>query len=168
MNTKSFTVKSARNAAVALTLTIGALLAPAISADSQTKVPDQLLVVPKDLKWADVPSLPPGAKIAVIEGPLNEAVPFTIRVQFPANYQVPAHWHPAIEHVTVLSGTLNMGMGDKLDEKKTMALPVGSMAIMQPKVHHYLWTKEGAIVQAHGVGPWGITYVNPADDPRKK
>jgi hypothetical protein len=126
------------------------------------------MVTPKDLKWADVPSLPPGAKITVIEGPLDKPVPFTIRIQFPANYQIPAHWHPAIEHVTVLSGTVNFGHGDKLDEKKTMALPVGGMAIMQPEVHHYLWTKDGAITQVHGVGPWAINYVNPADDPRKK
>lgn len=168
MNTKSFTMKRARNAAVAMTLTLGALLAPAAWAESHAQSGDHLMVTPKDLKWADVPSLPPGAKIAVIEGPLDKPLPFTIRVQFPPNYQVPAHWHPAIEHVTVLSGTLNMGTGDKLDMKKTMALPVGSMAIMQPKTNHFLWTKEGAIVQAHGVGPWGITYVNSADDPRKK
>ena len=54
------------------------------------------MVSPNDLKWADVPSLPPGAKIAVIEGPISEAVPFTFRLRFPANYQIPAHWHPAV------------------------------------------------------------------------
>jgi hypothetical protein len=74
-----------------------------------------IMVNPTDLKWADVPSLPAGAKIAVIEGPLNEAVPFTFRLKFPADYKSPAHWHPAIEHVTVISGTFNMGTGDKLD-----------------------------------------------------
>jgi hypothetical protein len=168
MNTKSFTMKSARNSVVALTLALGTLLACATWANSQTKPPDQLMVVPKDLKWVDAPSLPPGAKFTVIEGPLDKPVPFTIRILFPPNYKVPAHWHPNIEHVTVISGTINMGMGDKLDEKKTMALPVGSLAIMQPKVNHYFWTKEGAITQAHGVGPFAINYVNPADDPRKK
>jgi hypothetical protein len=74
------------------------------------------------LKWAEVPSLPPGAKIAVIEGPLAEAVPFTFRLKFPADYKVPAHWHPAIEHVTVISGTFHMGTGDKLDAAKTKPL----------------------------------------------
>ena len=73
-----------------------------------------LMVMPADLKWVDVPSLPPGAKIAVIEGPMNEALPFTVRLKLPADYKVPAHWHPAIEHVTVISGTFNMGIGDKL------------------------------------------------------
>ncbi len=127
-----------------------------------------VLVSPADLKWADVPSLPPGAKIAVIEGPPTEAVPFTFRLKFPANYTIPAHSHPAIEHVTVISGTLNMGTGDKLDEAKTHALPIGSVAIMLAKTNHFGWTKEETIVQVHGVGPWGVTWVNPADDPRKK
>jgi hypothetical protein len=116
-----------------------------------------------------VPSLPPGAKIAVIEGPPNEAVPFTFRLKFPANYKIPAHSHPAIEHVTVISGGgFNLGMGDKLDMAKTKSLPVGSVAVMQPKTNHFGWTKEETIVQVHGVGPWGINYVNPEDDPRKK
>jgi len=126
------------------------------------------MVTPGDLKWADVPSLPPGAKLAVIEGPLNDAVPFTFRLKLPANYKIPAHWHPAIEHVTVISGTFNLGTGDKLDAAKTKPLSAGSVAIMQPKTNHFGWTKAETIVQVHGVGPWGITYVNPADDPRKK
>jgi hypothetical protein len=132
------------------------------------QAPAHTIVTPGDLKWADVPSLPPGAKLAVIEGPLNEAVPFTMRIQVPANYQIPAHWHPAIEHVTVISGAVNMGMGDKFDRSKTKALSVGSVAIMQPKMNHFLWTDQAAVVQVHGVGPWAINYVNPADDPRKK
>lgn len=129
---------------------------------------NHLMVMPSELKWADVPSLPSGAKIAVIEGPMNEATPFTVRLKLPANYKVPAHWHPAIEHVTVMSGTFNMGMGDKFDQSKTMPLTVGSVAIMQPKTNHFAWTNEETVVQVHGMGPWAITYVNPVDDPRKK
>jgi hypothetical protein len=127
-----------------------------------------VMVTPGELKWTDVPSLPPGAKLAVVEGPLNEAVPFTFRLKFPAEYQIPPHWHPAIEHVTVISGGFNMGTGDKLDKSKTMALPAGSVAIMQPRTNHFGWTEQETVVQVHGVGPWGINYVNPADDPRKK
>ena len=82
------------------------------------QTPGHTMVTPGDLKWVDVPSLPPGAKLAVIQGPLNEAVPFTMRIKFPANYQIPAHSHPAIEHVTVMSGTFNIGMGDKLDRRR--------------------------------------------------
>lgn len=127
-----------------------------------------LMVTPDELKWSDVPSLPAGAKVSVIEGPISEAVPFTIRLKLPENYTIPAHWHPAIEHVTVISGTFNLGMGDKLDRSKTKPLAAGSAAIMQPKTNHFAWTKEETIVQVHGVGPWAINYVNPSDDPRKK
>jgi quercetin dioxygenase-like cupin family protein len=147
---------------VAVTLALGVLLSPVLGAE------DHVMVTPNDLKWADVPSLPPGAKVAVIEGPLDQATPFTIRLQLPADYKIPAHWHPAIEHVTVLSGTFNLGMGDKLDPTKTKALSAGSMAIMQPKTNHFAWTKEATMVQVHGVGPWAVNYVDPADDPRKK
>ena len=79
-------------------------------------------VVPADLKWEDAKAIPPGAKNAVIEGPANEAVPYIVRVKFPADYEVPAHWHPAVERWTVLSGTFNFGTGDKLDREKTKAL----------------------------------------------
>ncbi len=128
---------------------------------------DHQMISPADLKWADLPSLPQGAQIAVIEGKTPEEA-FTIRLRFPANYKIPAHWHPTIERVTVISGTFHIGVGDKLDPAKTMALAAGSVAIMQPKTNHFAWTSEPTVVQLHGVGPRGITYVNPADDPRKK
>jgi hypothetical protein len=127
-----------------------------------------VMVSPDELQWADVPSLPPGARIAVIEGPMNQPAPFTIRLKLPADYRIPAHWHPAIEHVTVMSGTFYMGMGDRLDEGSATALPAGSAAIMQPGSRHYALTRGEVLLQVHGVGPWGITYVNPSDDPRRK
>jgi quercetin dioxygenase-like cupin family protein len=125
------------------------------------------MVMPSDLKWANVPSLPPGAQISVIEGPMNEAVPFTIRLKFPKDYVIPAHSHPAIERVTVLSGTFHMGTGEKFDKTKTHALTAGAIGIMQPGTNHFAWTDAETIVQLNGNGPWGVTYVNPADDPRR-
>jgi mannose-6-phosphate isomerase-like protein (cupin superfamily) len=109
-----------------------------------------------------------GAQAVVIEGPMNQAVPFTVRIKFPENYKLPAHWHPAVERVTVLSGEFNMGTGDNLDERQTHPLGPGDMMVMQPKTHHFAWTSRETVVQLHGTGPWGITYVNPDDDPRKK
>jgi hypothetical protein len=49
-----------------------------------------------------------------------------------------------------------------------MPLKQGDMMIMQPQTNHFAWTKEEVVVQLNGMGPWGVTYVNPADDPRKK
>lgn len=156
-------MKSSTLVRLATAAALAAALGTAWAADDGHR-----MIVAKDLKWADVPSLPPGAKIAVIEGPMSEAVPFTVRLKFPANYQIPAHVHPAAERVTVLSGVFHMGIGDKLDAAKGMPLNAGDMMIMVPSSPHFAWTKEETVVQLHGTGPWGITYINPADDPRKK
>lgn len=121
----------------------------------------------KDLKWNDTPSLP-GAKLAVIEGPLNEAKPFTMRIRFPANYKIAPHYHGAIEHVTVISGEFVMAVAEKAGAGKEMKLQPGDVAIMQPKTPHYAYTTKPTEVQVHGVGPWTLTYVNPKDDPRKQ
>ncbi len=128
-----------------------------------------VMITPEELVWIDGPDgLPSGAKMVVLEGNPSQPGPFTLRIKIPANYKIPAHWHPAIEHVTVLQGTLFMGDGDKLDESKGKKLSAGSYAVMQVNTHHFAWTgADEAIIQLHGVGPWGITYINPLDDPRK-
>jgi hypothetical protein len=131
--------------------------------------PDHVMLAPADLQWTDAPpSLPPGAKIAVLEGDPASAGPFTFRIKVPAGYRIPAHFHPQIEHVTVISGAFNMGTGDKLDTTKGKALPPGGFAVMQIGTRHFAWADVETVVQVHGVGPWGITYVDPATDPRNK
>ena len=107
-------------------------------------------------------------QIAVLEGKMNEAGPITARLKFPPNYRLPAHFHGGVERVTVLSGTLNFGMGDKFERSKTTAIGPGSLVLMPPKMTHFLWTTEEAVAQINVTGPWTVTYVNPADDPRKK
>ncbi|HUR38162.1 MAG TPA: cupin domain-containing protein [Planctomycetota bacterium] len=131
------------------------------------KVPDHQFIVADDIKWgAAPPSLPPGAKAASLEGNPAKPGPFTMRLKFPADYKILPHYHPAIEHVTVLSGTLSVGTGETFDSGKTTPIGTGGFAVMQTGVKHYVWCKEETVVQAHSVGPWGITYVNAADDPR--
>ncbi|MDX2091245.1 MAG: cupin domain-containing protein [Kofleriaceae bacterium] len=127
---------------------------------------EHLFTVPKDIKWTEgPPMLPKGSKIAVIEGDMKSG-PFTFRIQLPANYKISPHTHPGIEHVTVLGGEVMMGAGDKVDEKAATKLPVGSFVTIPAGHVHYLVTKKKAEVQVHGTGPWDITYVNSADDPR--
>src|SRR6266436_4414227 len=109
----------------AATALLGAFCAVLISQSYVYAQEGHTFVTPSELKWTDVPALGAGAKIAVIEGPMNEAVPFTARIKLPADFKVQAHSHPAVEHVTVISGTFNIGMGDKLDTTKTQALTVG-------------------------------------------
>lgn len=151
-------------AALYVAFAVAGLSVPASASEAH----GHTMMKPDDLKWTDVPSLPPGAKGALIEGPMSEAVPFTLRLRLPPNFQIPPHWHPGVERVTVLSGTFNMGAGERFDRSTTMALPASGIAIMQPKTPHFAWTKEETVVQLHGMGPWAVNYINPADDPRKK
>ena len=90
------------------------------------------------------------------------------RVKFPPNYQVPPHTHPYAETVTVISGSVGFGMGEKFEKKGEFG-KVGALFANPAKHAHYVWTgDEPAIVQVQFVGPGGIDYINPADDPRKK
>ena len=128
-----------------------------------------VMLSPDDVKWADAPpSLPRGAMVAVIEGKPSEPGQFTMRLKFPAGYKVSPHSHPAIEHVTVLSGTISFGMGDKFDAGKLKPMRAGSFIAMPIGTTHFVEAKEETVVQVHGVGPWAIKYVNPEDDPSKK
>lgn len=126
-----------------------------------------LLLVPDELQWSDVGSMPPGAKIAVVEGDLSESAPFTFRLKLPADFQLDPHIHPAYERVTVLSGTLHFAHGDEFDREQTTTLPTGGVAIMAPGEPMYGYTEEETVIQLHGEGPWGIEYLNPEDDPRQ-
>jgi len=125
------------------------------------------MVTADQVKWSDL-SLIPGAQIAVLEGAMDKKVPITARIKLPADGKVPAHWHPGIERVTVLSGTFHYGIGDKLDPEKTAPMGPDSLIVMQPKVHHFGWTKDETVIQLNVMGPWAFHFVNPADDPRKQ
>ncbi len=117
-------------------------------------------LTPGELTWtAGPPMLPPGASMAVIEGSFMEPGPFTVRLRFPANYQIPAHWHPVKVTVTVISGTFNMGLGDVLDTSKGKMLPAGSIFEMPARIHHFGWTSEETIIQEHGIGPVSVNYL---------
>jgi quercetin dioxygenase-like cupin family protein len=124
-------------------------------------------VMPVDLKWGPAPpGLPAGAQLAVLSGdPVKEGM-FTIRLKFPAGYAVPAHHHSAPELVTVMDGSMSLGMGDTADKAKAANLGVGGYIAMSPNMNHYAFTDGGATVQITSHGPFQIVYVNPADDPR--
>lgn len=124
---------------------------------------------PDDIKWeAGPPSLPAGAQMAVLEGDPKKEGPFTMRLKLPDGFRVMPHTHPKTERVTVMAGTFNLGMGEKFDEKATQALPAGSHGHWPAGMKHFAWAKGETIIQLHGIGPWQIVYVNPADDPRNK
>lgn len=128
-----------------------------------------IVALPDKITWGpSPPELPPGAKAAVLEGNPSEAGQFTMRVLLPDRYRIPPHYHPFLEHVTVLKGTFKVGMGEKFDGSAMTLLPTGTFAALEPGTRHFAETQGETILQLHGVGPWGIIYVNPADDPRQK
>jgi mannose-6-phosphate isomerase-like protein (cupin superfamily) len=128
-----------------------------------------VMVTPSAVTWGPGPAaLPAGAQAAVLEGDPSKAGPFTLRLKMPEGYKIAPHYHPADEHVTVLQGTFVMGLGEKFDQAAGRELAVGSFAMMPQGTRHFAWTKGETIVQLHGIGPWGVTYVNANDDPRKK
>jgi hypothetical protein len=131
--------------------------------------PQHVAFVPAELTWGPAPpALPPGAQMAVMSGDPGKPEPFTIRAKMPAGYKVMPHWHPTAENLTIISGTFAVGMGEKFDEKTLKALPAGSFASMPAEMRHFAVAQTAVVIQVHGTGPFTLTYVNPADDPRQK
>jgi hypothetical protein len=130
----------------------------------------QIFSSPSDVKWGPAPPVvPSGAQAAVLAGdPFKDGSPYTLRLKMPDGYRIAPHWHPTDENVTVISGTLGAGMGDKFDRTAGKLLKPGGFVCMPKEMHHYAWAKGPTIVQVHGIGPFAFTYVNPADDPRNK
>jgi quercetin dioxygenase-like cupin family protein len=152
------------------TMSVLAALALAAVSSSRAAPPagEHKVTTPADLKWVDVPpQIPKGAKVAALYGDLTKPGLFIVRLKFPANYKIPPHWHPTDENVTVLSGAFAVGMGDKLDPA-AKALSPGTFISMPAKMHHFALTKEETVVELSAMGPFAITYVNPADDPSKQ
>lgn len=120
-----------------------------------------------DVAWGPGPAhLPPGAEAAVLGGDPTKAAPVTLRLKFPAGYEIPPHWHPTQENVTVLSGAFHVGMGERFDRANGSVLSVGGFIALPAEENHYAWVEEETVVQVHLTGPFAITYVNPEDDPR--
>ena len=125
-------------------------------------------MTPDQVKWGPAPPvLPKGAQAAVLSGDPGKPGTFTLRLKTPAGYKIGAHSHPTAEAVTVLSGAFHIGMGDKLDEAKTEKLGPGGFADLPANMNHYAFTSEETVVQVASEGPFGIKYVNPADDPSR-
>ena len=143
-------------------------LAFSIAADHhEPPARDMGLFTAADMKWgAGPPSLAKGASMVVLEGDPAKAGPFTMRLRFPDGYVVNPHYHSQIEHVTVIAGTLHFGMGAKFDRAETRPMPAGSFGYWPIGMKHFAWAQGETTLQLHGTGPWTITYVNPADDPR--
>jgi hypothetical protein len=147
-----------------------ALLSPVFLTSSvQAEEAGFIAATSSGLNWKPAPAIGPGAMIAVIEGDLKAAEPFTLRLKLPANTKIGVHTHPVTERVTVISGTFYFATGDTFDPARAKAYHPGDTLIIPVGMSMYGASREQeTVLQLHGTGPWGITYLNPADDPRNK
>jgi quercetin dioxygenase-like cupin family protein len=148
-----------RTPAIALLLMTALLGAAACATAPMT-------ALPADVKWVDHPAFP-GVKLAILHGNPAQPGPFVVRLLFPANYQVPPHFHPNDENVTVISGRVNIGFGDRIDRSKAQRYASGEFVRVPATQRHYAWTTDDTVIQSHGAGPTSVTWVNPADKPGK-
>ncbi len=127
----------------------------------------QAIMTPQDIQWGPAPaSLPCCAEAALLYGdPAKEGL-FALRVRIPKDYYIPPHTHPKAEVVTVLTGKFSLGMGPKADRASAKPIGAGGFMAMPPQVPHYVYSDEETVLQITSVGPWGIDYIDPKDDPR--
>jgi quercetin dioxygenase-like cupin family protein len=150
-----------------MVITLCLALAPAAVAQAEKEMAEASIYLPTDVVWTDgPPALPAGAKMARLEGDSAKEGFYTMRLLFPEGYKVPPHTHPQMEHVTVISGALHVGMGEKFDQSASRTLPAGTFFTMPAGMKHFAWTTGETVIQLNGNGPQSINYLNPEDDPR--
>jgi len=142
-------------------------LAAAVGAQSVPST--HVIVAGPEIKWGPAPPvLEKGAEFAVVSGDPGKPGPYVIRLKIPAGYKIAPHWHPTDENVTVISGTFALGMGEKFDAAALKDVPAGGFGLLPAEMRHFAQAKTAATVQVHGIGPFALNYVNPADDPSKR
>ena len=156
-------MKTVEIAVVGFALGLGGIMAAPVSAEEYTAV------MKKDIKWQDAPSIGPGAKTALIDGDPKSSGPFVMRLMLPPKTTIKLHTHPATENVTVLSGTLYFAASDKFNPKIAKAFGPGSYFSIGEGKPMFAYSKDKeVVVQLHGNGPWGLTYLDSKDSTAKK
>ena len=151
--------------------------APATAGKQATKAPTKATTAPAaghltmadQMTWGEAPpALPRGAQAAILYGdPGAKSGAFTVRLKMPDGYKVMPHTHPTAEYVTVLSGALRVGMNRDWQDASMKELAAGGFAHMPAATAHYVQAHGETVIQVSGQAPFLITYINPADDPRK-
>ena len=155
--------------ALALVTIAGSLAAQEATMPMSAKS-SHVVLSPADLKWGPPPAIfeRKGSEFTVVSGDPSQPGIFVVRLKMSPGYRIAPHWHPTDEHVTVLSGTFQIGMGDTFDKATMKDVPANGYVLLPAEMHHYAMAKTAVVVQVHGMGPFSLTYVNPADDPSKR
>ncbi len=123
----------------------------------------------EDIQWKAFPAFPPEARLAVLVGNPAEAGPYVIRVKLPGGTKLMPHKHPEDRVYTVMSGVFYIGLGEVFDESKLTAFGAGSVIVLPGGQPHFHWAKSGEyITQVTAIGPLGLSYLDPANDPRAR
>ena len=150
------------------TVVLSVIAIAAFGLAQEPKTSTHIVQTAAEVKWGPAPpSVPKGVQLAVVSGNPGAAGPFVIRLKIPAGQKIAPHWHPTDEHVTVISGTVAFGMGEKFNQAALKNLPAGGYALMPAEMRHFALAKTAVVLQVHGTGPFVLNYVNPADDPSK-
>jgi quercetin dioxygenase-like cupin family protein len=124
-------------------------------------------ILSEDIDWKPFPAFPPSVRLAVVVGQPSEPGPYTIRVKVPHDVKLMPHRHPEDRVYTVISGVFYIGLGDQFDAAKLQAFPPGSVVVLPGNTSHFHWAKSSEYVtQVSAIGPLGLDYLNPKDDPR--
>ncbi|HXN40706.1 MAG TPA: cupin domain-containing protein [Myxococcaceae bacterium] len=139
-----------------------------VAAAPKATKPEAVTITAENIKYGPVPPvLPAGAQLAVLHGDPGKKPAFAVRLKMPDGYNIPPHWHTNAEELTVLSGTFLISMGDKFDAATAHSLTAGAYHFLPAKMHHAAAVKGETVLELHGMGPFDIHYLNPADDPSK-
>jgi len=121
------------------------------------------IVLPSAVKWVAGTGDEKGTWSAVLYGnPDKKGSEYAVRIKIPDGFKFPPHFHGASEQVTVISGTLLVGLGKTYDAAKMKALPAGTFAAMPANVAHYASAKGDTVIEIHGIGPETMTMVKSA------
>lgn len=121
----------------------------------------------EDIEFHAFPAFPKGAELAIVVGDPRRPGPYVVRVSVPDGVKLMPHVHPEDRVYTVISGVFYIGYGTTFDPSKLVAYGPGSVVVLPSNTPHFHWARSGPYVtQVSGMGPLGLRYLDPNDDPR--
>jgi quercetin dioxygenase-like cupin family protein len=123
----------------------------------------------EEIVWQSFAAFPPEARLAILVGDPSKPGPYVIRVKLPGGATLQPHRHAEDRIYTVLSGVFYIGLGEIFDEDRLLAFGPGSVVVLPGGQAHFHRAKSGEyITQVTAIGPLGLDYLDPANDPRRQ